>query len=129
MCLVLSAEAQNNVVVIPLGDGPYADMYWVTVGLDGSTVSKTEGVVATSATGITGSYKIEFDVDDVSECFATGSVANTQSTGVLRGSVGISMDFEDPKGLFVKVIDGAGNDLNSAFTIQLACPQNVIIPG
>ncbi|MFT4672000.1 MAG: hypothetical protein ACI9WC_001759 [Arenicella sp.] len=54
--LTVSAQAQSQVVVIPLGDGgPDADVYLATVLSDGSTISKTSRVISSAPTGIIGS--------------------------------------------------------------------------
>jgi hypothetical protein len=67
-------------------------------------------------------------VFDTLPCFATSTLANTNGTGTLRGSIGITKYGADACGLFVKVLDKDGVDVNSAFTAQLICPPNVLFP-
>lgn len=128
-----SVHAQDKVVVVPLGgnDGPFAKAYYVTVDFDGSIISKTPGVVSAGKGG-TGQYVIEFDEDDVANCFAIGTLANTTQGGSLTGSVGITQSVAAASDLFIRVIDpnGYNGPLNkdAPFTIQLVCPPNIMFP-
>lgn len=128
MGLAVSAHAHNKVVVIPMGDGPSAELYMATIAENGSIISRTVGVVNSANTSGAGSYSIIFDVPDVSKCFATATTANTNQDGVLRGSVGVTVLFDNPQGLFAKVLDNDGLDADGAFTVQLLCPHTVIVP-
>lgn len=125
----LTCFSQNKVVVVPLGgvDGPFAEMYWVTVSSIGQILAMTPGVESATRAS-TGNFRVRFDVADVSDCFVNANIANTNQINSLEGSIGATRSSLNDSEIFLRVVDLDGVNADLPFTVQLACPPEILRP-
>ena len=113
------------------------DVYFIEVDGDGT---KTRGSYGTSVTkNDTGSYEVEFPVDDVHDCTWSGTIAQQRTSAIWigdlpTGQILLESDFDilarDIDSIYVSTVDDDGTAADRPFMIQITCglPLGIYIP-
>ncbi len=113
------------------------DVYFIEVDGDGT---KTRGSYGTSVTkNDTGSYEVEFPVDDVHDCTWSGTIARQRTSAIWvgdlpTGQILLESDFDilarDIDSIYVSTVDDDGTAADRPFMIQITCglPLGIYIP-
>ena len=111
------ADADANSAVL-------AGTHWVTIDADGSIGMATAGVntdVAETRQLSTGRYEVDFLVDDVANCFALASLADTQQSSSDHGTIYLEARSGDTSSVYVDTDSTALANADRDFTLQLFC--------
>lgn len=113
------------------------DVYFVEVASDGT---KNRGSFGTFVTyNGTGSYEVEFPVDDVHDCTWSGTIARQRTSTFAPGTfptgqITLESDFDtlarDIDSIYVATVDDDGTSADLPFMIQITCglPIGIYIP-
>ena len=123
-------DIENDVANLP-------DVYFVEVASDGT---KNRGSFGTFVTyNSTGSYEVEFPVDDVNDCTWSGTIGRKRTSTFVPGTfptgqITLESDFDtlarDIDSIYVATVDDDGTAADRPFMIQITCglPIGIYIP-